>query len=114
MYGNFAHANHSNMSGIDHTAPIAAPILAFQSETPCHPAGRVPPRNIRRITMPTTEHKKAAALHDDAAKAHLLAADSHAKGDAAKGTEHAKVAQQHAQSAGKQTDHASAKSQQQK
>jgi hypothetical protein len=45
--------------------------------------------------MPTTKHKKAAALHENAAKAHLAAADSHAKGDAAKGAEHAKVAQQH-------------------
>ena len=80
-----AHANHSDMSSIDHTASVVAPTLNFPSETACHSGSRIPPRNIRRIIMPTTEHKKAAALHDDAAKAHLLAADSHAKGDAAKG-----------------------------
>ena len=49
--------------------------------------------------MATTEHKKATELHQNAANSHLAAADSLAKGDAAKGTEHAKVAQQHSQSA---------------
>jgi hypothetical protein len=65
--------------------------------------------------MATTVHKKAAELHQNAPKADLAAADSHAKGDAAKkGTKDAKVAQQHAQPAAKRTDQASAKSQQHK
>lgn len=64
--------------------------------------------------MPTTEHKKAAELHQDAAKSHIAAADCHSKGDTAKGVDHAKVAMQQSQSAAKQTDHASSKSQQQK
>jgi hypothetical protein len=55
--------------------------------------------------MPTTEHKKAAAAHENAAKAYLAAADSHAKGDAAKCIEYAKVTQQRSQSAAKETDH---------
>jgi len=61
--------------------------------------------------MATTVHKKAAELHQNAP---LAAADSHAKGDAAKGTKDAKVAQQQAQPAAKRTDQASAKSQQHK
>jgi hypothetical protein len=64
--------------------------------------------------MATTVHKKAAELHQNAPKAHLAAADSHAKGDAAKGTKDAKVAQQHSQPAVKRTDQVSAKSQQHK
>ena len=62
--------------------------------------------------MATTEHKKAAELRQDAAKSHLAAAECHAKGDAAKGTVHAKVAQQRSQSAVKQTDQVTSKSQQ--
>lgn len=61
--------------------------------------------------MAATEHKKAAELHQDAAKSHMAACDCHTKGDAPKGAEHAKIAQQQSQAAAKQSDHANVKSQ---
>jgi hypothetical protein len=66
---------------------------------------------MRTTEQKTTEQKKATAPHENAAKAHLVAADSHAKGDSAKGTEHAKVAKPRSQFAAKQSDQVSAKSQ---
>lgn len=64
--------------------------------------------------MPTTEHRKAAGLHEHAAKAHIAAAESHATGDTSKGVEHADAARAIATKASIQTDKAKTKSRNQK
>jgi hypothetical protein len=65
------------------------------------------PENLRH----RQPNVKAAALHE-CSLGTPAAADGHAKGDAAKGVEHAKVAR-HSQSAASQTDQASAENKQQ-
>ena len=64
--------------------------------------------------MPRDEHNKAAEHHENAAKSHRAAAELHVKGEHTKGVEQSKTTQQHSQTAGKQTDQAHSKSQQQK
>jgi len=104
-----------SMIDIDHTCAsrCAYPAISKRDGLPFRKAV-VRRETAGGNTMTTTVHKKAAELHQNAPKAHLAAADSHAKGDAAKGTKDAKVAQQHSQPAAKRTDQASAKSQQHK
>jgi hypothetical protein len=45
--------------------------------------------------MPKTDHHKAAAHHDAAARAQRTAAESHEKGDHGKATQHSKLANDH-------------------
>ena len=57
------------VSTIDQQDPVGPPTVRLQGGTVCQfgiplTAGRQP----ERTTMPTTEHKKAAELHQDAAK----------------------------------------------